>query len=91
VLHSFDDYTNEQLRAELVRRAGPKGQPKVVPIKHCDECLNFVSVSLSERVPDTYNPCRLGHAMNFRYPQDGPNDTDWGFYRRSCLDRELAA
>lgn len=59
-------------------------------IPQCDECEHFVAWrNIFQQCPDDYNPCRLGHRMNFKMPENGPHD-EWGLYRRGCRDRKVA-
>lgn len=77
-------FSEDELMAELVRRRNARADRR--PIVQCDRCKHF-KTSETRYDDDTYNPCSKGHAMSFRMPDDGPSDSDWGFYRRVCADR----
>lgn len=95
VLASF---TTDALREEIYRRAIRERDKQPVQLKWCDECAHFkalrqhmsdVSPRRGEKVSD-YQPCQKGHEMSFRMPL-GPMDTEWGYFRRGCRDREIGA
>ena len=86
---SLRDYTRDELYAELARREGPN--PRELPwkaIPHCDECTHFRSWSTLGTCPSDYNPCEFKHRLSFKLPEEGPNDLNWGFYRKRCPDRK---
>ena len=52
----------------------------------CDDCRNFVP---KEDATDAYNPCSLGHKMEFHAPSDLGDvyKLQYGFYHLECVDR----
>lgn len=82
-------YSTNQLVGELARRAN--GEPTRKPEHWCDECTHFVPWSehaqRKKPMPDDYNPCEKGHAMQFITPEE--IDDEWGHFLHVCADRDL--
>lgn len=80
---------SDWLIEELIRRRN--AEPVAKPKHWCHDCANFESWNAKQRagtMPDDFNPCTKGHAMQFVVPQE-VND-EHGFYRRVCQDRAEA-
>jgi hypothetical protein len=86
-MSGLDKYTDHQLLEELVRRAN-QGSPHDNPQSFCEDCSNFVIWAKKGEPPESYNPCRLKHYMNFKMP-DGYEFTNYGHYRLVCSDRDI--
>jgi hypothetical protein len=85
-MNDLSKYTDDELLNELQQRAERRNEE--TPIKCCDECKHFKPYKgIGLNVPDTYNACSKGHKMSFRQPAN-PVDDNWGYYKRSCKDRE---
>ena len=81
----LSDYSDGELLEELVRRKNGDDEGRRDDINFCDNCDHFVPWDDGAAVPPQYNPCSLGHDMQFRTPVGYSND--WGFFRRVCADR----
>ena len=77
-------YSDEALLEELVRRKN--GRSNREPENWCDECHNFKHWAGKGDPPDTFNPCKKKHEMQFWMPAD--YEMPHGFYRMVCGDRD---
>lgn len=76
-------YTTTQLLEEIARRS-LAGKNDITDF--CENCGHFVP---NPNAGTRYNPCDLGHVMEFKAPDDYM-DIDlnkYGFYRLICSDR----
>lgn len=83
----LQDFTDAQLLAEVGRRlARASGE-----FLACTTCARFRPGGYG--APDSYNPCKAGHDMEFRMPDDAnyPDADAWGFTRPGCESREECA
>ncbi|MGV6475405.1 hypothetical protein [Azotobacter vinelandii] len=83
---SLDAYTDQQLMDELLNRRLERENEQ--PIEYCEDCQRFKPWTKRGEVPESYNPCSLGHAMRFKMPEPWDDPHDGGFYRRVCSDRK---
>lgn len=79
-------FTDDQLLEELVRRRNAKKLERVPP-RWCDECLHFKTWDKENDPPKSYNPCLMGHAMEFYTPRSWQSPETFGHYRIICTDR----
>jgi hypothetical protein len=84
------DYSDGELINELARRNNVREKSR--PEKWCHDCENFKGWDddlerKHKAMTASYNPCQKGHKMQFVMPEDC-GDADYGFYRRSCEDRD---
>lgn len=81
------EFSTDQLIEELARRRNASAVNK--PREWCEDCAHFrpwIEGDTPEApTPADYNPCRKGHVMRFRAPEE--IDEEYGFYRTVCPDR----
>lgn len=81
---------DDWLLEELMRRRN--AETVASPEHWCHDCKHFEAWNEKKRagqMPESFNPCTKAHAMQFIVPQDIGDE--YGFYRRVCADREIAA
>src|SRR5579883_866805 len=78
-------FSDDELIEEFLRRRNRESAGYRDEIRWCDECAHFVGWSEADDPPKGYNPCSLGHEMQFKTPTD--YGQTFGFYRRVCPDR----
>lgn len=82
----LEPFTTDQLLDEVGRRMRAL-HAKAEGETLCNGCRHVVFWTKRGDPPDTFNPCGLGHALEFKMPEDVP-DEDYGYYRAGgCKDR----
>lgn len=82
----LEGFTTDELLDEVARRARAL-RAKVEGETLCEGCTHVVYWKGRRDPPDNFNPCGLGHALEFKMPEDMP-DEDYGFYRPGgCKER----
>lgn len=84
------EFPDSALIEELARRTRKRAQEKPDDAPWCHDCTNFVFWTAKADPPSDHNPCRLGHKVKFKAPENASeaHSGECGFYRVVCEDRE---
>ena len=79
-------FTTDELLDEVARRMRAL-RAKAEGETLCEGCRHVVFWTKRGDPPDSFNTCALRHTLEFKMPEDVP-DEDYGFYRPGgCRDR----